>query len=267
VTVYIPTVGRPDNIRKIIPAWLDQDIPIRLVVERKEVAPYLEMIRRNRWMNDVLVAPLPGAIEGMGMGAVRRYIVKRAHSRGLRAIIMADDDAMPQGDNYRELLAEARKPDVLGIGAVRPIHDRFTGGAVSRLSGPILCPGGWGFILYGLNVANAVAVGNYNYRLHTACEDTELARQGIARKIPWRVHTDVWWNALGSRYSPGGYSTKFTSREERTHAEDECYALCYQLWPDYVNPPGKRLRMSWQKMLNDYIPDWRERSAIHGGSL
>jgi len=162
----------------------------------------------------------------------------------------------------------AERDDVLGIGATRPIHDRFTDGAVSRNSGPILCPGGWGFVLFALNVRNAVRAGNYDAALHTIGDDAELARHGIAYLgIPWLVHCDVRWTSLGTRYAPGGINARFADRAAREAAERECLAIIHNRWPVYTNPPDKRLRVAWQKLLNDYIPDWREHSAIHGGKL
>jgi hypothetical protein len=165
------------------------------------------------------------------------------------------------------LLAEAALPGVLGIGAVRSIHDHFTGGAISRNTGVILCPGGWGFQLFGLNVRTALELGNFDPLLHSYGEDGELCRNGIRAGIPWRAHCDVKCAPIGKRYAPGGISTRFRRPEERTAAERECLTIIHDRWPYYTNRPENPLRVAWQRMLDHYIPDWRERSAIHGGSL
>jgi hypothetical protein len=85
--------------------------------------------------------------------------------------------------------------------------------------------------------------------------------------MPWLVHCDVKVAAIGKRYAPGGFSSKWRTTEARDMAEKECMAIVHKRWPDYTNSPDKLLRVAWQRMLDDYIPEWREASAIHGGSL
>ncbi len=53
------------------------------------------------------------------------------------------------------------------------------------------------------------------------------------------------------------------SLADRTSAELACRAIIYERWPQYVSPPDKPPRMAWQRMLTDYIPDWRAHSALH----
>ena len=265
--VYIPTMGRPANVRKIVPKWLDQNMSVRLVVNTDEVNTHLAVRAQEGWGSDVRVWAPPGV---RGIGAIRRRIVRQAARNGLNAIVLSEDDAMPERkSDFHDLLDWAERPDVLGIGATRPIHDRFTGGAISNNSGAILCPGGWGFVCFALNVPNAIAAGNYDAALHTIGDDAELARNGIAKlRIPWLAHCDVRWSAIGSRYSPGGINARFGEDEVKRHeAERECMELIHERWPMYTNRPDQRLRVSWQKMLDDYIPGWRARSALHGGDL
>jgi hypothetical protein len=165
------------------------------------------------------------------------------------------------------LLDEADKPNVIGVGATRSLHDRFTGGAISRLNGPILCPGAWGFMLYSVNVNTVLRLGNFDARYHALCEDLELATRGIAAGIPWRVHCDVKITSLGTRYAAGGMSTRFSDQGKRAEAERGCWAIFHKQWPQFTTTPEKRPRVSWQKMLDHYIPEWKEYSALHGGSL
>jgi hypothetical protein len=264
MTVYIPTMSRYDNLRKIVPAWLKQNIPVRLVVEAAEFSAHSSFRDEQGWKGLVRVIPAPR--DHLGIGYARGFCVTHARHSGLESIIMSDDDMRPVSDAW-PLLDYAENNGVLGIGAVRGIHDRFTGGAVSANRGPILCPGGWGFQLFALNVRTAIDVGNFDKRLHSYGEDGELCRQGIARGIPWLVHCDVKCAAIGKRYAPGGISARFARPEYRTDAERQCLAIIHDRWPAYTNRPDQPLRVAWQKMLNDYIPDWRERSAIHGGML
>ena len=263
--VYIPTLARHELLKKTVPRWIEQRIPIRLVVRSDQFRSHVVLRDRMGW-DGVTVINLPRGT--FGFGAIRNFIIWHADVKRHRSIIICDDDLRPAaGSDFRLLLAEAARKGVLGVGAVRSIHDRFTGGAISRLSGPILCPGGWGFQCFAINVRQAIKLGNFDPELHTHGDDAELAREGIAHGIPWRVHCDVWTEAVAVRYAPGGIAALYPSREARGEAERENMALIHSRWPAYTNHPDKRVRTAWQKMLDDYIPDWRERSALHGGSL
>lgn len=266
MTVYIPTLSRLDNLRKIVPIWLQQDIQVRLVVERREYQDHVKLKKQENWGTDVYILPLKLAARGIGYA--RQQCVLHAKATDLSTIIMSDDDMYPHpSTDVWQLIDEAERPGVLGIGATRSLHDRFTDGAVSRNNGPILCPGGWGLQLFGLNIQEVMDCGNFDPRLHTIGEDTDLVRRGIARGIPWLVHCDVKAVAAGKRYAPGGFAAKYHTIEARKEAERQCMAIIHKRWPDYTNSPEKPLRMAWQRMLDDYIPDWRDESAIHGGHL
>lgn len=261
MTVYIPTMSRYGNLLKIVPRWLDMDIPVRIVVDPSEYQEHIRFGKQEGWAHsDVRIIRQ----SGVGVGAARRSCVNHAMRSRLASVIMSDDDMKPTSD-MRPLLEESARPGVLGIGAVRGIHDRFTGGAVSRNHGVILCPGGWGFQLFGLNIETAVRVGNFDALLHSYGEDGELCRQGISWGIPWLAHCDVKCAPIGARYAPGGISARFRTPDLRSEAEYACLFRIHQRWPRYTNPPHKPLRVAWQKMLDDFIPGWKARSAIHGG--
>jgi hypothetical protein len=265
--VYIPTLTRYDSLVKTVPAWLDQYQTVVLVVDPCELKAHIRFRDAHDWHPMVKIACVPK--NGMGIGYKRRFCVTHAHEAGYDVIIMADDDHKPRDstDTYC-LLEEAQKPGVLGVGAVVQIYSRFTGGAINSLSGPILWPGGAGFTIYGLNVEMALACGNFDARLHSFGEDAELRRQGLACGVPWRVHADVWCDALNQRNSPGGFMAKYDGDLAARHAaEQECRKLIYERWPQWVSSPDKPPRMAWQAMLEHYVPDWRKLSALHGGSL
>jgi len=264
-TVYICTRNRLNNVSKVVPRWLDQNFRVILVVEPEQEDEHISLCDDMQWAGDgVYVLPL--SRPNLGIGYSRNQAVLHAWKMRSRSIIMADDDIRPASgldSDMADLIDEASKPNVLGIGAVLRIHDHFTGGAISANSGVILCPGGWGGRLYGLNVDRAVELGNYDVKLDCLGEDDDMKRQGIAAGIPWLVHCDVWAESIGSRFQPGGVQAFVgndrKSREERNHW------LLHERWPRYVSAPPKKFRMEWAKMLDDHIPNWRERSAIHGG--
>lgn len=265
--VYIPTMNRYGNLERIVPLWMEQGFRVRLVVEPTEYDEHARMIMRMGWIGQG-VSAIPVQSPRRGIGYARRACVLHAAHTGRKSIIMSDDDMRPVADSDMRLLLHASAvPGVLGVGAVRGIHDHFTGGAISRTSGVILCPGGWGFQLFGLNIDTALKVGNFDERLHSYGEDGELCRQGIRAGIPWRSHCDVKCAPIGKRYAPGGISTRFSNPMRRSDAERECLKIIHDRWPYYTNAPDKPLRVAWQRMLDHYIPDWKERSALHGGSL
>jgi len=267
--VYIPTLSRLEMLQKTVPRWMEQDLNIRLVVPPAQVDDHRELAADLEWTrNGVQVLKLPDNLS-YGLGAARHYIVKHAARRKIKAIIISDDDHRPKrGTNMWDLIAAAMDPDALGVGASRSLTDRFNGGALTRNSGVILCPGGWGFTVFGLNVDNALWCGNFDPALHTFADDAELARNGITRGLIWRMHCDVWIEQMNNRYDPGGMNSLFGEDvEKRRESEKENLTLLYSRWPDYVAPPDRKYRMAWSKMLTDYIPDWKARSALHGGRL
>lgn len=273
--VYIMTRSRRENLKKIIPRWLNQDFKVNLVVEPKEFNDTEKFVDENFYSYSLSVIPLPE--EERGIGYARSCAVNHAYLRGLKSIVMSDDDIRPCTSlgNAEPLIQEASKYGVLGVGATQRIHDHFTKGAISRLSGVILCPGGWGMQLFGLNVNKTIALGNFDDQLDCFGEDHELVRQGILAGIPWLVHCGVKCEPLGSRFSPGGINSFIESKYPRTSdavlyraaREARCRRIIHDRWPKYTSSQQARSRVAWQKMLDDYIPDWRSRSAIHGGHL
>jgi hypothetical protein len=267
MTVYIPTLGRLDMLKKTVPFWLQQEMDVRLVVERHEYVAHQALKKEQRWGSAVYVLPLKLASKGIGYSRQQAILHARATNR--KSIIMSDDDVyIPPAYDAWDLLYEAEDPRVLGIGATRSLHDRFTDGAISRNHGVILCPGGWGFTIKALNVDNVIKCGNFDPKLHSLGEDAELARQAISRiGIPWLVHCDVRFVSLNKRYAPGGFSTRYKLPEARLAAERDCMRIIHDRWPLFTNSPDKKLRMAWQRFLDVYIPDWKYASAIHGGDL
>jgi hypothetical protein len=271
MTVYVPTLGRVEQVREqIIPAWLDQEMPIKIVTKGNEVDTYLKIRREDFRGENISIIGQPASVRGIG--AVKRMIVNNAKRKNLSSIIIAEDDAVPNYDsNWCDLLDACERPDVIGIAGARAIHDFYTGGALRANQGtdqPVILYPGAAYVCYGLNIKNALAAGNYDAALHTCQDDAELPRQAIAKLgLPWMMHCDVWWHSLNKRYAPGGVNAEHADLAARQAAEDECRAIVHERWPKYMSPPGKKERMQWKRMLDDFIPDWKDRSAMHGGSL
>lgn len=266
--VYIPTRARFGNLMKVVPRWMDalQKVPVILVVDKSEVSDVKGLMAREGWPSDkVWIQPVK---DNKGIGYVRRQAVLSAERQGFKSIIMSDDDARPVvGASMNLLLRFAAKPTVLGIGANHSYLDLLSGGITARESGPILCPSGWGFRMFALNIKNTVAVGNFDPALTCWGEDAEVMRNGLKAGFPWLVHCGAKSEAIGKRYADGGLAAYTESREARTEQERVCQQIIHDRWPDFTSAPPKPSRVAWQKMYDHYLPNWRERSAIHGGSL
>jgi hypothetical protein len=264
--VYICTRARINNLKKVVPRWLAQGFKVVLVIEsgvefrlHEDLREEMDWSPRNVWLQLL-------SERDMGIGYSRAEAIDHAHSAGLKSIIMSDDDIRPAPESDMSLLIqEAEKPNILGVGAALRIQDHYTKGAVSANSGVILCPGSWGGRLYGLNIANTLACGNFDSLLDCFGEDDELKRRGIADlSIPWAVHCSVWAESIGARYQSGGVQALVG--KDRIARELRCHETMHERWPQFVSKPPKPYRTSWQKMLDNYIYNWRSRSAMHGGA-
>jgi hypothetical protein len=205
----------------------------------------------------------------MGVGYARRNVVNYAYSSGHQTIIMADDDIMPRsGTALHRLFVQGHRPDTLGIGATHSQHDLLTGGFTKDSDLPILCPSGYGFQLFALNVRNVMEVGNFDPVLDCFGEDAELMRTGISKGWPWKIHCGVKCQKIGKRGDPGGIeSLTGYAGYDRPTSERLCQEYIHKRWPDFTSTPPKPSRMAWQRFYTHYMPYWKNLSAIHGGSL
>jgi len=269
MSVYIPTCGRIEMLKKTVPWWIEQELGIRLVVKPEEYDEHVNLRDSQGWRGPVSVLRLPRRYS-KGIAASRRFCIEHAARMGYTEIIMSDDDHRPSNGTDAGMLLDAVRdhPDALGVGSVCSMLDRFHQGRLSQLHEVILCPSGWGLMVSALNVQNVISLGNFDVGL-TYQSDTELMRNGITRGMPWLIHCDVWVTSVGKRFAPGGIAGTFNSIAERDAEMARCLRLIESRWPRYQRPmkDGVRSRMYWAKMRDDYTPGWRELSALHGGSL
>jgi hypothetical protein len=260
--VYIPTMQRMHFLKKSMPKWLhsvpQKDREINLVVAESEATVTRAFLKQEGWTSDVRVIALPLDIQGIG--AIREYIVEDAWDSGHATIIMSDDDVFPQKSaELSHMEAIAKDSQVLGVGCVTSYHSLLLGDRADMMKhdAPIFARAGYGFRMFALNLANVISVGNFNPELDVAFEDAELMRQGVAVGLHWYLDPLVPAGSLGKRFEPGGLAAYTSSQEDREVRTNKCYTYCHRLWPKYLAEPPKK-RMSWQKMLNDFIPNWRE---------
>jgi len=146
---------------------------------------------------------------------------------------------------------------VIGCGASFSYHGLAIGNEVLKKKWRFPIAGGFGHILFGINVEAANLVGGYPEWATAWGEDTELQRLGIEKGMPWWYSTHVEMASVASRYSPGGLADQFKG-DRRKKAEVACHKKIYERWPHYVSPPDRLFRCYWKRMMEDYCPGWRQ---------
>lgn len=257
--VFIPSMGRVENLNVALPAWKKHFDVVNYVVAADEVSQYNDRIFQLGYRGAINVIGLPERVHGIGH--IRRHIVNISSTMGLETIVMSDDDIIPHKTSDFDLSDWALRDgeSILGVGCTTSYHSLLLGDRKQLLAKPdlIYCASGYGFRMFGLNIPRARAIGNFDANLHTAFEDAELMRCGIAEELSWYLDPNVKGMSLGKRYSAGGLD--MMAGELRSDMEDECFEHCKLKWPAYLSVgPSGRKRMAWQKMLTDYIPRWRE---------
>lgn len=267
--VFIPTKGRYSDIGKLCDVWLNKAFAVHLVVEPHEADRYA--------INS------PSEVEKLvmdrgnaGVAYARAYAVGRAHYRGLKSIILADDDIKPstrRPDGMGEILEACEHPKIMGMTARYSYHDLCLGPEIKYMDDIILLPTGT-FRLVGLNVDNVMNVlGNYDDTLEYA-EDCDLFLRSLQAGFPWMVHLGSFSNSMGTRYQPGGMLDYAGGEDKLAEKKAEWHQVIHEQYPDLTNPhtekcAGKQncIRISWQRAYDKCLPKWREWSELHGGDL
>jgi hypothetical protein len=259
--IYIVTRDRLALLRKVMPYWLEQELPITLVVESSESRIHSEFVAELTAAVRILA---PG--DNLGIGQIRRSIFDDAVEKGLAAIIMADDDIRPT-KSIRPLLSFIRGPTrAIGIGTVKPGYGQFMDAATLNSGRPVLHTGSMGLQIAAWNVRRVMEVGGHDPKLDVQFEDHELLFRGIMAKYPWYLHTAVFAHQVANRFSPGGLATATGNREAREVGIERCAEYCREKYPAYVSRRGTPYRFYWSRLLDDtYGKVWRE--YLHKGVM
>jgi hypothetical protein len=256
VVAYIPTRARAHLLKKVLPKWEKQNNvgAVILVVEPWEGK---EMMALARPYDKVWVEILPRFDRGIAYA--RQRILRIAKTDGLDRIIMCDDDLYPSvGQDVSKLLEfpEGEHP-TLGMGASLSFYGlTFGNDTLRERHDPLLCYNALGKRLFGIDVNAALEIGGYDIRLHSFGSDNDIVRQG-AKDLQslWYVHAGMKATSIGKRYEPGGIEDLAGDRHAR---EVQCHEIMYGKWPKYVTPPTSRFMCKWKKLMDDFIPDWKE---------
>ncbi len=250
-TVYIPTRGRAELVKKSLPAWLDAGADPIYVMEAPERQAYRPVLEGQA---EILTLPR----RNMGMGWIRNYILKEADKWGIDSFIMAVDRVKPLRGNIESLAGVPLEMGVVGCGAAQSYHGLGLGNRLLRSPTRWVFPVAFGGVhdLAAINVELALEIGGFDPKLKYDSEDAELQRESIVAGLPWFYDTGFRYAGTATRGSPGGHRALAPARER---ALRETHELVHKRWPAYVSDPARsRYRCQWKRMMDDYIPDWRE---------
>lgn len=271
--VYIPTRGRWDRLEKIVQAWHFWGFRVYLVTEldQEESAGqfYRDYHQHDNFTDDLRI--IYGAEKpGKGIGYVRNWIVRIAADHNEDAFVMSDDDCYPANNTVdpRALCEAVRAYPVLACAASHGQQNHFLGGLLeSHPNQVVLAANGICFQLFATNTNRALNVGNFDTALKVY-EDSEFMRCGIKNGFPWALHTGVRMVKTGRSGDAGGIQDYIdVSYRESVLVEETRNRLADRWGDDIIARPPKRPRQAWAKFYDRYIPNWREYSAGHGGSL
>lgn len=255
--IFFPSRDRVEVLRKTLPSWLDagaERYGITILVEAKERYAYAEMARSLS--PDIKVQSLK---KRTGVAQSRQLAFKTAYRAGLRSFLISDDDVRMK-DDPGELLRQARRKNVLGVGAYFSIYGLVYG--IQPYTGTWMLKNSWmGYACYALNVRNMRKIGGYDSTfVGTGQLDQGTAIKGITELgILWRICTDVQASRIIKERTPnsGGIDTmikkmRLKPRDELRH---EWHKLAYHRYPEYVNDPRNckkrecKMRYNWRKMI------------------
>jgi hypothetical protein len=238
---------------------MEQNIShVVLVIEQKDYPDYRPLWQK---FDRVSISTLPESDRGINYS--RNWIVQEAYELGYDRIIMSDDDIFPRPDSDINRLFEWNGLNTLGIGIMVPFYGLMFGNqTIKNEDRPLMSKGALGKRCFSLNIRRAIAVGNFDVRLHSGWGDDELVRQGMAGLgATWYVHAGVNGTSIAGRYTKGGINDFHGENQaSRLRGQELSHDIIFRRWgPKYISMPGKRMQCRWRLFLEDFVPDWEKR--------
>jgi hypothetical protein len=253
--IVMPTRDRLNRLEVCLPHWLEQDMPIHLVVEPGQVMLHVEFLRERGWAGPVTVVSQRRS--NAGIGFARRMAVRYANEKGYTDIIMADDDVYPVKDaSVRPLLDFVAKKKAMGVAGWMSSYGLWfpNGNETARQPGLVVPVTGIGDRITAFNVGLLMKSGSFNPHLDVLHENGEIIRQSVKIGYLWFVHTSVHIKMLGKRNDPGGIVALAGGLEQRLAREQHCHEIVYKTWgPEYISHPTKRYSCRWRKLITRYV--------------
>lgn len=252
--VYIPTRKREEQLPKVIDSFLPYPVDIFIVTDEQFEHRVNKVLFEDTKYDGESVEVITTE-NNLGIGMARDVIVSDAAEAGYETIIQCDDDnKLVKDTDLVGMLNFAKRSDVIGVGAWKPTYSLFTGrtemtwAAKEKKQAAYLKVGGYGHMLFALNVERAYEIGGFlNINAH---EDDELEMRGITMGYPWYIWTACHAASMGVRYAPGGLSSHRTPRSKFEH---DAHHELHHLYSEYVSSPDKKMRIGWSKMQKECL--------------
>lgn len=197
--LYIPSKQRSSLVREAMskyPASCGYS-RIYVVVEKDEEAKYREVVSRD----DAEILILNDCNRGIAFS--RNFCLMHADSIGASALVMADDDVVP--DNLEGIYEYCEQnPSVGGVGAYQSYYGFSLG--LDPGSGVVSHSRSMGMICFGGRVDNFFAVGGFDENL-IRYSDYELRLKALKKGWLWFIHTDCSFRLVKSSHSEGGLAS------------------------------------------------------------
>lgn len=252
--VIIPTKDRPENMRRVLPKWLEHGLPVHIIVEEEDAPRYQDVLIELDLLGTVGLNILKKS--NMGTGYVRWAASKLAVKLRLDAFVMSDDDVhiRPQ-DDPRQPLRVVASQFAMAVAGWTGQYGLWVpnGNEIGRTPGRLVPLTGGPDRVYALNPYMAGLAGGHNHRL-VVFENVELNRCGVARLHKFWYASSSWHIInIGKRDDPGGIVTHAGGVGRRHELEQRDHEVMYALWPKYVTHFSKRYGCQWKKLIADHM--------------
>ena len=242
-----------DILPQTLPFWVEQDVPILILTERKQVFDYDLEVRHLGLGRNVRIYHHQRS--NRGVGYARASSVLLANRLGWDAFIQADDDTRPTGGDVRPLLefVAAGRGGVCG-GWMPPYGLWYpNGNELAKEPGLCLATGAPKDKAMAISVRIALLAGNFEPRLTVYHDTSEIGRRIVRAGHMWYVSTSLHIKSVNKPKDPGGITGFAGGVDQRATLEQRCHEIAYELWPKYVSHPSKRFACKWRLMFGDWI--------------
>lgn len=258
---YIPSRGRPENVTKLVKAWDTELFDVVFMVEPDEQAVYAQSIPCDVTIN-VTVESLPD--RNLGVGFSRSMCLEHAKADGHTAVILSDDDIKPVC-GMDHLVEDVKDPMALAITSYHSYMD-FALGVKGKDRDDIIIVAPSFMRMWAVNIENVYAIGGLDKNLK-CIDDNELKFRAAANGFPWMIHFAAKSASFGKRFAAGGVSSLGSTAVE--DAADQIVAKHAEYSPHLLRrvQTPKAIQYSWSKIHDHFLPDWRDWSDTHGGTV
>jgi len=251
--VIIVTRDRIETLRKTLPNWLEQELPILLLTEKNQVAKHQALIKELGAKKEIVVAGHPKKNQGVGYARMRA--VEIADTFGIEAFIMSDDDMKITKGHPNVLLDFVAAGKAIICGGWMPNYGQWVpdGNRISKESNLVVPCGGARDRVMAINTKLALVAGNFHPKLKTL-DTQEMNRRGIKIGHLWWIHSGCHIAMVNKPHDDGGIQAMYKTEKERAAQNLKDHELTFKLWgPKYISPPPKRMSTKWLILATDYI--------------